>query len=304
MAPPPNHNRGIILMLLAMLMFTLNDAIGKWLVSTYPVGQLLAIRSFAALAVLLPIMLYKSDFLHIFSIQQPGKQSLRLLLVVAEVTCFYWSVKFLPLADVFMFYLASPLFLTAFSVIILHEHVGVRRWIALGIGFLGVIVIFPPSNAVLSLPALVALSGSVTLALMLTLTRSLSSRTDGLTLITLQTLAVGLAGLATLPFNHLIPNLAWVTPSFLDFSLLCLLGFVATLAHFMMNSAITIAPSAIVAPYQYTSIVWAIILGYLIWDDFPETQALVGAALIIGSGLFVLYREQKKKENTTSTSLD
>jgi drug/metabolite transporter (DMT)-like permease len=298
------HNRGITLMLLAMLMFTLNDAIGKWLVSTYPVGQLLAIRSFAALAVLLPIALYKRDTPHIFLIHQPGMQSLRLLLVIVECSCFYWSVKFLPLADVFMFYLASPLFLTAFSVIILHEHVGVRRWAALGIGFLGVIVIFPPSNAVLSLPALIALGGSITLALMLTLTRSLSSRTDGLTLITLQTLAVGLAGLATLPFAHLMPNLAWVKPNFLDFSLLSLLGFVATSAHFMMNSAITIAPSAVVAPYQYTSIVWAIILGYLIWDDFPETQALIGAALIVGSGLFVLYRGQKKKENIIATSVD
>jgi drug/metabolite transporter (DMT)-like permease len=298
------NNRGIMLMLLAMLMFTLNDAIGKWLVSTYPVGQLLAIRSFAALAVLFPIALCKTDTSHIFSIQQPGMQSLRLLLVIAEVSCFYWSVKFLPLADVFMFYLASPLFLTAFSVVILHEHVGVRRWAALGIGFLGVIVIFPPSNAVLSLPALIALGGSITLALMLTLTRFLSSKTNGLTLITLQTLAVGLAGLATLPFTYLIPNLAWVMPNLIDFSLLCLLGFVATLAHFMMNSAITIAPSAVVAPYQYTSIVWAIILGYLIWDDFPETQALMGAALIVSSGLFVLYREQKKKENMIATSLD
>ena len=304
MAPLPNHNRGIMLMLLAMLMFTLNDAIGKWLVSTYPVGQLLAIRSFVALAILLPITLYKRDISHIFSIHQPGIQSFRLLLVIVECSCFYWSVKFLPLADVFMFYLASPLFLTVFAVIILHEHVGVRRWAALGIGFLGVIVIFPPSSAVLSLPALIALGGSITLALMLTLTRSLSSRTDGLTLITLQTLAVGLAGLATFPFTHLIPNLAWVKPNFLDFSLLSLLGFVATLAHFMMNSAITIAPSSIVAPYQYTSIIWAIILGYLIWDDFPETQALIGASLIVGSGLFVLYREQKKKKNIIATSVD
>jgi drug/metabolite transporter (DMT)-like permease len=191
--------------------------------------------------------------------------------------------------------------LTAFSVIILHEQVGFRRWIALGIGFLGVIAIFPPSNAVFSLPALIALGGSITLALMLTLTRSLSLRTNGLTLITLQTLAVGLAGLVTLPFNYLIPSLTWVAPNLLDFSLLCLLGFVATLAHFMMNSAITIAPSAVVAPYQYTSIVWAIILGYLIWDDFPEIQALIGAALIISSGLFVLYREQK---NIIDTSID
>ena len=296
MTSTPDHNRGIVLMLVAMVLFTLNDAIGKWLVATYPVGQLLAIRSFAALAVLLPIAWRDGDLKQIMSIQQPGLQALRLVLVIAEVSCFYWSVKFLPLADVFMFYLASPLFLTAFSVIFLREHVGIRRWAALGVGFLGVIFIFPPSDAVLSLPALVALGGSVALALMLTLTRSLSSGTGGLTLITLQTLAVGLAGLSTLPVAPLVPELVWVTPDILDFSLLCLLGFVATSAHFMMNSAVTSAPSAVVAPFQYTSIVWAIILGYLIWDDFPETQAFMGASLIVGSGLFVLYRERKKKK--------
>ena len=126
---------------------------------------------------------------------------------------------------------------------------------------------------------------------MLTLTRSLSA-TGGLTLITLQTTAVALAGLATLPF-------AWTTPDMVDFSLLCLLGFVATSAHFLMNSAVTTAPSAVVAPFQYTSIVWAILLGYLIWNDFPGNQALAGAALIVGSGLFVLYRENIKGKKTS-----
>ena len=102
-----NHNRGIILMLVAMLLFTLNDAIGKWLVASYPVGQLLAIRSFAALCVLLPLAWRKGDLKRMFSLRQPGLQLLRLILVIAEVSCFYWAVKFLPLADVFMFYLSQ-----------------------------------------------------------------------------------------------------------------------------------------------------------------------------------------------------
>lgn len=277
-------------MLVAMLLFTLNDAIGKWLVTSYPVGQLLAIRSFAALAVLIPLAWRNGDLKRILVLDRPVLQLVRIGLVIIEVSSFYWAVKFLPLADVFMFYLASPLFLTAFSVIILGQHVGGRRWAALLVGFLGVIFIFPPSAAAISLPALIALAGSVALALMLTLTRSLSA-SGGLTLITLQTLGVGLAGAATIPFH-------WVTPDLIDFGLLCLLGFVATTGHFLMNSAVTTAPSAVVAPFQYTSIVWAIILGYLIWNDFPEPQALAGAALIIGSGLFVLYRENIKKTKT------
>ncbi len=283
-----SHKRGIVLMLIAMLLFTLNDAIGKWLVASYPVGQLLAIRSFAALLVLLPLAWHRGDLKRLFPLQRPLLHLVRMFLVVAEVSCFYWAVKYLPLADVFMFYLASPLFLTAFSVIILGQHVGLRRWSALVIGFTGVIFIFPPSDAVLSLPALIALAGSLALALMLTLARSLSA-SGGLTLITLQTLGVALAGTATLPF-------AWVTPTAVDFCLLGLLGFVATTGHFLMNSAVTTAPAAVVAPFQYTSLVWAIMLGYVIWGDFPQSQALAGAALIVGSGLFVLYRGNLKNK--------
>lgn len=291
-AIPAEHKRGILLMLVAMLLFTLNDAIGKWLVASYPVGQLLAIRSFAALLVLVPLAWRNGDLKRMFFLERPLLQLVRMVLVIIEVSSFYWAVKFLPLADVFMFYLASPLFLTAFSVIILGQHVGLRRWAALLIGFVGVIFIFPPSAAAISWPALIALGGSLALALMLTLARSLSA-SGGLTLITLQTLGVGLAGAATIPF-------AWVTPDLTDLSLLCLLGFVATTGHFLMNSAVTTAPSAVVAPFQYTSIVWAILLGYLIWNDFPTTQALMGATLIVSSGLFVLYRENVKNHPSSS----
>lgn len=287
-ASPANHSRGITLMLLAMLAFTLNDAIGKWLVATYPVGQILAIRSLAALVVLVPLAWRKGDLKRIFPLRQPGLHLLRLLLVIAEVSCFYWAVQFLPLADVFMFYLASPLFLTALSVPLLKEKVGKQRWAAVLFGFCGVVLVFPPSDAILSLPALIALGGSLSLALMLILTRFLSGA-GGLALITMQTTGVALAGLVTIPF------IGFVAPDMIDFGLLCLLGFVATAAHFMMNSAVTLAPSAVVAPFQYTSIVWAIILGYLIWNDFPQSQALIGATLIVASGLFVLYRERRKK---------
>jgi S-adenosylmethionine uptake transporter len=274
-----------MLMLAAMVMFTLNDAIGKWLVATYPVGELIAIRSFAALAVLLPLAWRNGDLFRMLSLERPGLQLVRIVLVVVEVACFYWAVRYLPLADVFMFYLASPLFLTAFSVIFLKEKVGARRWAAVTIGFLGVILIFPPSEAIVSLPALIALTGSLSMALMLTLARALRT-TGSLTLITSQTIAVAIGGTLTIP-------MAWVTPDAGDLALLCLLGFIATTAHYLMNKAVTTSPAAVVAPFQYTSIVWAIILGYLIWDDFPSLTALSGATLIVASGLFVLFRERR-----------
>ncbi len=283
---------GIVFMLVAMFLFTSNDAIGKWMVATYPVGQLIALRSLAALVVLAIILLRKRGSLRLSLRERPFVQLLRIGFVIAEVGCFYAAVRYLPLADVFMFYLASPLFLTIFSVVILKEHVGLRRWLAVLVGLAGVVLVFPPSDEALSAPALIALTGSISLALMLTLTRMLR-RTDGMTLITVQTIGVAVFGGVTMPF-------AWVTPNFIDLSMICLLGFVATLAHFLMNKSVSVSAPAVVAPFQYTSIVWAIAFGYLVWQDIPSQRALLGANLIIGAGLIVLYREWKISKTRTA----
>ncbi len=283
-------NSGIIFMLFAMAMFASNDALGKWLVATYPVGQLIALRSLAALIILIPLAWHRGELRRIRYLERPGLQILRVGLVAAEVGCFYWAARYLPLADVFMFYLASPLFLTALSVPLLGEKVGPRRWAAVIIGFMGVILIFPPTEAALSPPALIALLGSLILALMLILTRYLRG-TGGLSLITFQTTGVAIAGSVTLPF-------AWVTPTYTDFMLLGVLGFVATTAHYLMNKALSLSPSSVVAPFQYTLIIWGLFYGYIIWNDLPRPIALFGAALIIASGLIVLYLERQKRSLT------
>lgn len=287
-----SHKLGITFMLVAMVLFTINDTIGKWLVASYPVGELIALRSLAALIVL-GFLIWKTrtpvHIVHLARLDQPVLHILRIVLAVAEVGCFYTAVRFLPLADVFMFYLASPLFLTIFSVVLLKERVGLFRWSAVCVGLGGVFFVFPPSEAAFSQPALIALAGSLALALMLTLTRMLRS-SNALMLITTQTFGLAVISALTLPF-------AWVTPDFGDALLICLLGIVATGAHFLMNKSVLVAPSAVVAPFQYTSIIWAIILGYLVWGDFPTLISLFGVALIICSGLIVLYREKKASNN-------
>jgi drug/metabolite transporter (DMT)-like permease len=156
------------------------------------------------------------------------------------------------------------------------------------IGFAGVVLIFPPSAAALTLPALMALAGSFSLALMMILARRLRA-SNGFHLITLQTSGVALAGLSTLP-------LGWVTPGPLAFGLICLLGLVATTAHFMLNHAVKLAPANVVAPFQYSAIVWAMALGYLIWGDVPTPSALGGAALIVGAGLAIFFHENRAQK--------
>lgn len=267
----------------AMLIFTLSDTLAKWLVAGYSVWQLVGIRSIAALILLGAIMVKQRGSLRISISHRPVIQLLRLGFVLIEVWASLWAFRYLPLADVFMFYAAAPLFMTAFSALILREPVGLQRWSAVIVGLIGVMIIFPPTQAAVTLPALVALAGSMSLAMMLVLTRLLRS-SSGLDLLVLQTLAVGIVGSASF-------SIEFIMPTGFDLMLIIAMGILATGGHFLMNQSVSIAPSAVVAPFQYTSIIWAIIMGYLIWADIPTTRAFVGVAIIIGAGLFVLYRE-------------
>jgi drug/metabolite transporter (DMT)-like permease len=282
--PPPDIRQGIACMILGMALFTLNDALGKWLVASYPVALILAIRSLFALP-LLAIPVWRAGLRPVFAVTDPGRHLLRLVFVVVEIGFFYWSVRALPLADVMTIYMAAPLFVTALSVPLLGERVGPRRWAALGVGFVGVMLVLGPTGGTLSLHALAALGGSLSFALMLILTRKLRDA-GGLSLITSQTLAVGVAGAVALPFH-------WTVPGPVDFVLIGLLGVVAMGGHLLVNRSVQISPAPAVVPFQYTSLIWAILLGYAVWGDVPTPAAALGAALIVGSGLFVFHREQK-----------
>lgn len=280
------HWHGILFMLLGTALFTFNDALGKWMVASVAVGQLLFIRSAAALAVLLP-MVHRAGWRQVFVLEQPGRHAIRLALIVAEVACFYLAVRHLPLADVMAVYQATPLIVTVLAIPLLGETVGWRRGIAVAVGFGGVLLVLRPQAGVFTAPALIALAGSLAYALMMIATRKLRA-TGALSLIVYHTLAVGAAGLLTLPWG-------WSPVGILDIGYLTLIGVVATLAHMSMNQALRLAPAAVVVPYTYTSLLWAILLGWLFFADLPTVPMLAGAGIIVASGLFVLHRERLAK---------
>ena len=167
---------GIGLMLLSIFMFSFGDALGKFMVATYSVGQLLWLRACAALLVLLPmIWQQRAEFTRI---ERPWLQLLRVLLSTLEVAAFFLATVYLPLADVITYYLASPIFVTALSGIVLGEHVGWRRWTAILIGFCGVLIALRPSTQTVSWPAMIALGGSLSFAFLMLITRSLRATPD------------------------------------------------------------------------------------------------------------------------------
>ena len=285
-AAPAGRNTAriaIAVMLLAMLMFTLNDVMGKWLVATYSVGQVLLIRSVAAMIVLAPF-LWRDGVKPLFAVERPGMQALRVLLSSAEVYCFYFAVITLPLADVMTYWLAAPIYVAAMSPFLLGERVGWRRWLAILIGFGGVIIALEPSAATLTAPALVSILGSFCFAFMMLSGRALRGTPDT-TLVFWQIAGAGLFGIVTAPFG-------WVTPTASDISLLALLGVVAMVAHMLVNRSLKLANAAVVAPFQYTLLFWAVIFGFIVFGDIPRPAMLVGAAVIVAAGLFIFFREK------------
>jgi drug/metabolite transporter (DMT)-like permease len=196
---------GIGLMLLSVFMFSFGDVLGKFIVATYSVGQLLMLRACAALLVLAP-MVWRQR--HAFaSIERPRLQLFRVVLSTLEVAAFFLATVYLPLADVVTYYLACPIFVTALSALVLREHVGWRRWSAILTGFAGVLIALRPSALRLSYswPALIALCGSLCFAVLMLITRSLRATPD-IVMATSQFAGTFLLGAVLSPIG-------WVTPT-------------------------------------------------------------------------------------------
>lgn len=285
---------GMLVMLLGMFLFCLNDAMGKWLVATYSVGQVLLIRSGVALVILLPF-LWKAGLGPILGAERPWLQFWRVVFSTAEVFCFYWAVMYLPLADVMTYWLAAPIYVAALSPFILKEKVGPIRWAAIALGFVGVLVALTPSGEVEPIAILVAIVGTFAFAFMVITGRTLRGTPDR-TLVFFQIMGALLAGVILAPFG-------WVTPTAIDFVLLGTLGVVAMLAHICVNRAVKLADAAIVAPFQYTQLPWAIVLGFLFFGDVPRPLMLVGAAIIIASGLIIYVRDTRAKRAATAAGV-
>src|SRR6195952_5801950 len=274
---------GIGLMLLSIFMFSFGDALGKFMVATYSVGQLLWLRACAALLVLLPmIWKQRAEFTRL---ERPWLQLLRVTLTTLEVAAFFLATVYLPLADVITYYLASPIFVTALSGIVLGEHVGWRRWTAILVGFCGVLIAMRPSTQTVSWPAMIALGGSISFAFLMLITRSLRATPD-IVLASSQFAGTFLLG-------ALLSPIGWVTPSLGSLVMFAAAGIISVGALLCVNRSLKLAPASVVVPYQYSMIVWAVMFGYAVFGDVPSMETIIGATIIIGAGFYIFLRERQ-----------
>lgn len=282
---PTGAAGGIAMMLLGVLLFAVNDTLGKWLVGAYTVGQLLLVRSIAGLCVMAPFI-YRTGPHAFLRPPRPGLQLLRVLFSTLETSLFFWALVALPLAEVMTYYMAGPIYVTALSPFLLGERVGWRRWTAVAVGFGGVVLALHPSPDSLSVGAVCALAGSFSYACFLVATRKLAG-TRGTVLMTAQLLAALLFGAA------LVLAQGWTPPGAVDLVLMLFLGIGSLAGNLCVNQALRLAPASVVVPYQYTLILWGMLFGYLFFGEVIGPLTLAGAAIIIGAGLFIFLREQQ-----------
>ena len=278
---------GIGLMLAAVFLFGLNSAIGKHLVARYSVGEFLLIRSAMTSVLLLPFI-WRAGTAAFRHMPRPRLQLMRVVLSALEIAMFFWAVRYMPLADTTTFYLAGPIYVTALSVLLLGERVGWRRWTAVLVGFCGVLIALRPSSASLTLPALIALGGSMLYALLLITTRLLRE-TDETALITTQLLGVLLLGLVMAPFG-------WAAPQASDLLLLCGIGLAQVASLFCVVRSLKLAEASVVAPYQYSLILWSVLFGWAMFAELPDGHTILGAAIIIAAGLYIFWRERVARQ--------
>jgi drug/metabolite transporter (DMT)-like permease len=273
---------GIALMLASVCMFSFGDALGKYIVATYSVGQLMLLRACAALLLMAPsIWQRRGEFRRI---ERPWLQLLRVILSSLEIAAFFLATVYLPLADVVTYYQATPIFVTALSALILREQVGWRRWAAVLIGFCGVLIALKPSAQTVTWPAMIALGGSMAFSVLLMITRSLRATPD-IVLVSAQFIATLLFGLVTAPIG-------WVTPTWSSLGFFFASGVISVGALLCVNRSLKLAPASTVVPYQYTMILWAVMFGYVVFGDVPSPSTALGAAIIIGAGLYIFLRER------------
>lgn len=280
---------GILLTSISYFMFTLHDAAVKLLVAAIPVWQVLFFRS---LTILIGCLIFGGRPLCAEALRSPTVKPmfLRSFLILAAWFCFYTAARDLQLAELTTIYYAAPVIVTALSVVLLKEQVPLPRWAAVIIGFVGVYLACDPTTLGFSTPVVLVLLAALFWGLAIVLLRKIALREK--TIIQMVLNNAFLLVTAGLPLLYL-----WQTPSWNETLLLFGAGIIAGLAQFTLFEGMKRAEASVVAPFEYTSLIWSFLLGYLIWGDVPRREVILGAALIMSAGLLIIAGEHFRRRD-------
>lgn len=279
-----NPVRGIVLTIIAMLIFAAHDAVIKLLTNDYAAPQILWVRFVFFSVFALILARRKGPLSKTTKSARPLVQIGRSLMLLADMILFVLAVSLLPLADTHALMATFPLMVTALSALFLREHVGVRRWFAVGACFVGVLLILRPGLTVLQPGALIALAAAFSFALYHVMTRIVSRHDSS----EVSLVYVGVIGLIATSFAA---PFFWVWPTKEAWLLLATVGIIGAFAHFLLIAALKAAPPSVLQPFNYTLLLAATAVGYFVFNQFPDLWTIIGASIIVGSGLYVIQRE-------------
>ncbi len=282
-------------MFMSICAFSIMDLIVKWS-EHYPLGQVLFFRGF--FGVLFYFLIIPKERLHNFYYtKRAGLHFLRSFSGLIALVAIFIALRSLPLATVVSISFAAPIFTTIFSIFLLNERVGVYRWLAVIVGFIGILIITEPGISSLNIFYIFPIIFCIGLSYVAITIRKLST-TEPVWLISLYfSISITLLSLFSLP-------LGWIMPSIKDFMILAMIGIFGGVANLWLSQSYKYSEVSLVTPLKYLALVFAIIFGYLIWNEIPTIKSLFGAALVIISTLIIFRREIYKKKTISSKTLN
>ena len=292
-----NPAKGIAFKLVSAALFAVMSALIRYLGARYPVGQVVFYRSLFAIIPVVAVYAWRGELATVVRTERPLGQAGRGVLSIAGMFFNFGATARLPLVESNAIAFSSPLFTVALAALILSERVRIYRWSAVAIGFVGVLVVLSPHLSGEELTAaiggaasltgvLYAICGSLTNAGTAIQTRRLAQSESTSSIVFYFSLSCTLAGLATLPFG-------WVMPSTGEIVVLISIGVLGGTGHIFLTESYRYASASLVAPFDYTSMIWALVLGYAMFGETPTSEIVLGSAIIAAAGLFVIWRERQ-----------
>ena len=283
---------GVLYGIASVACFAMMDASVKWL-DMFPVGQVLFSRFFFGLIPIL-MLVPRGEFKTFYKTSRPKLHAFRAITGTLAIIALFIALREIPLADVVSLTFGGPIFVTLGSIFFLSEKVGIRRWLAVLIGFFGMLLIVKPAYEELNIYYILPIIFCIFFACVALSLRSLSSTEPNYRIALYFSLLSMIVGLLTLPFG-------WVMPNKFELFLLIFTGLVGSVANILLTVSLRYAEASLVTPTKYLNLVFAILLGYFIWSEIPKLLTLVGAGLIIISSVIIFMRESELKKKVVSS---
>jgi drug/metabolite transporter (DMT)-like permease len=281
----PDTLKGIGLVLIAMAILPFIDVCAKFLGQQgIPVAQMVWGRFFFGALFTLPFALRKAGIVALRPVN-PLYNAARAVFLILGTAFFFLALRYLPIADTLAIYFVQPILITALSPLVLGEHVGIRRWMSVLIGFIGVLIIIRPGFQTLNPGVFFALAAGASSAFYILVTRHLSGKADAM-ITTFQSSAMGAIALTAAAPAY------WVEPNAHQWLLLVLLGAIAIAGHYLITRAYDFAEASLISPFNYTEMIMAVVAGWYFFGDFPDRWTFVGVGILISCAIYISWRER------------